>query len=106
MNAVGAYSELALAVVEPSDDGSGNNVFEHIPDRFSAPYYADFADAAGVTIPSFKKNAVYGVWLKRTVSAAALIPLTTDQLVAAYDAGQPLPSEDDMIVSIDYTEAP
>ncbi len=105
INPVGALSVMSLAVVEPSEDGDSNPFFEKLQTKWSAPYYASFELPAGqVDIPSIAKNAIYGIWIKREVSPSALVPMSVEDMNAAFEAGQELPTEDDIILDINYSE--
>lgn len=97
-----SLTKISLAVVSPSHDGDKNIIFEKVQDKNTAPYYADFSDDSGVTIPVFKKGDVYGVWLKRDILPSAYVPVSTDVLNAAFDAGTDLEGEDDIVIDINY----
>ena len=97
----GCASTMEIAVVEPSTDDDGNIIFEKIQDRFSQPYYADFVGEEGFSLPKFKKNAVYGIWLMRTVIQQPQV--TNDQLIADFQGDTPIQKEDDIMIEFTYS---
>lgn len=102
INATDSLSIASIALVLPSKDGTGEQIFESIPDKSTSPYYAEFADASGVDIPLFKNGDVYGIWIKRELIPSALLPIPSAALITAFDTNVDISGEDDIILDINY----
>lgn len=102
INPVGSVTKTSLAIVKPSEDDDKNIVFEYISNRNTQPYYADFAGDNGVDIPVFKRDEVYGIWIRMELLPLASTIIPTQDLIDAYDSGTDLESIDDIVLDINY----
>jgi hypothetical protein len=69
--ATDCYSKFLVAAVDLSLDSAGVYKMEHIPNRNSAPFYAEFYEASGVenavSIGNLAIDGMLGLWFKRTL---------------------------------------
>lgn len=96
-----SISVVDLSIVNPSMDNNNKIVFETIANKNAIPYYAEFDEGEGVSIPSLATGATVGIWLRRIIKDEAYLVPTKDQLNAIFEAGQ-TETVDTAILTVNY----
>ena len=102
------YSDIEMAVVSITTDGSGNATMENIVSTRALPVIGTFVSnkdiGNAISLPDMADGEVLGIWIKRTLNQTNIAAAKAcDTLFTNYEAETPIETKEDISIVINYT---